>query len=244
MTVIDQPRKVFDQPQQLWSTMPGWGIVANLLPPEVILARRIRVLRKLMTMVLIAVVVLGALGYGYAFWQAHRASATLGSEQNRGSQLTAQQNKYANVVRIEGDVANVKSQIATLLADDVDFSALIVQVIGKLPHGATISQMSVTLAAGSQQPAAASGTDSSILDTSGHPHVGAITLTGQAGNLDQVAAFVSSLATVPGIVGVFPTSQQGGATSQQGGGAAVQFNVALTLTDQVLSHRYTTTGGN
>jgi hypothetical protein len=243
MTVIDQPRKVIEQPQQLWSTMPGWGIVANLLPPEVILARRIRVLRKLMTMVLIAVVVLGCLGYGYAFWQAHRASATLSAEQNRGSQLTAQQDKYANVVRIEGNVANVKSQIATLLADDVDFSTLIVRVGGKLPHGATISQMSVTLAVGSQ-PAAASGTDSSVLDTSGHPHIGAITLTGQAGNLDQVAAFVSSLATVPGIVGVFPTSQQGGATSQRGGGAAVQFNVALTLTDQVLSHRYTTTGGN
>ena len=34
--------------QQLWSTMPGWGIVADLTPPELIASRRLRLLRKLL----------------------------------------------------------------------------------------------------------------------------------------------------------------------------------------------------
>ena len=33
-------------PAQLWSTMPGWGIAADLTPPELINSRALKTLRK------------------------------------------------------------------------------------------------------------------------------------------------------------------------------------------------------
>jgi Tfp pilus assembly protein PilO len=221
-----------DQSKTLWNTMPGWGVVANLLPPEVILARRVRVLRKAIVILLITVVALAGVGYGYAFWQAHEASSDLGVEQSRTAELHRQQSKYGNVVQMQGTVANVKSQIATLLAKDVDVTNLISRVVGKLPTGASITQLSLALSVGTAQAVVpANAANNAVLDPSGRQHIGTINLTGQAHSLDQVAAFVTGVASVPGIVGVFPTSQQGTKT-------AVQFSVQLTLTDQALSHRY------
>ena len=49
--------------------------------------------------------------------------------------------------------------------------------------------------------------------------------------MPEIAAFVNSLGTVPGIVGVFPTSQQAN-------GATLQYTIQLTLTDKLFTHRY------
>lgn len=236
MTILDQPRKTSGQPQHLWSSMPGWGIVTNLLPPEVISARRVRALRKVITMVLLAVLVLAGVGYGYGFWRAHRASAALSAEQDRTVELTQQQQTFADVVRIQGTIAEVRGQLATLLTDDVDFATLMSNVLGKLPKGTSVLQMAVALTVTSAQ-GVSGGTDMAVLDTSGHPHIGTLTLTGQAHSLSQVAAFVAAVGKVRGVVGAVPTSQQGDRT-------AVQFTVQLTLTDQLLSHHFATTGGN
>jgi Tfp pilus assembly protein PilO len=227
-----------DQSKALWSSMPGWGVVANLLPPEVIVARRVRALRKVIVFALALVLVLAAAGYGYAFWRARAASSALNAEQSRTTELQRQEDQYADVVRMQGTVASVKAQVATLLAKDVDIAQLINGVVAKLPAGATLAQLSLALSTGTTPGAGAPAvntTNQATLDTSGRPHIGTINLTGQAHDLNQVAAFVSGLASVPGVVGVLPTSQQGNA-------ASVQFTVQLTLTDQVLSHRYAAGG--
>ena len=45
-------------PVQLWSAMPGWGIAADLTPPEIINARQLKLLRKLLGGGLVALLVL------------------------------------------------------------------------------------------------------------------------------------------------------------------------------------------
>jgi Tfp pilus assembly protein PilO len=205
--------------------------VANLLPPEVIVARRVRALRKVIVMALVAVVVLALAGYGYAFWKARVASSALSAAEKRTAELQQQQSTYADVVRIQGTVASVKTQVATLLANDVNMAKLISDVAAKLPTGANLTQLSLALSTGTAGAAAANPVSQAVLDTSGRPQIGTINLTGHARSLNEVASFVSGVASVPGVVGVLPTSQQGSAT-------AVQFTVQLTLTDQVLSHRY------
>lgn len=220
----------------LWSSMPGWGIVTDLLPPEVISARRVRALRKVITMALLAILVLAGVGYGYGFWRAHGASAALSVEQHRTVELTEQQRKYADVVRIQGTIAGVNGQIGRLLADDVDVARLLDDVLGRLPKGASVLQLALALSVTNAQ-GVSGGTDMAVLDTSGHPHIGTVTLTGQAHSLSQVAAFVAGVGTVRGVVGAVPTSQQGDRN-------AVQFTVQLTLTDQVLSDHFASTGGN
>jgi hypothetical protein len=228
-------------PKEVWNSMPGWGIVANLLPPEIIAARRIRVLRKRIVTALIAVVVLCIAGYGYAFWQAHTATSALSSERAQTSQLEREKGNYAEVVKIQGSIASVQKQISSLLGNDVDFAKLLASVVSQAPTGVAVSQLSVTINP-STSIAAGAAVGGGILDTSGRKHIGSILLTGQASTVGQVADFVDRLSKVPGLVGVLPTSQQAN-------GKAVQFAVQLIPTDQVLSHRYdaattTTIGGN
>jgi Tfp pilus assembly protein PilO len=230
-------------PKELWSSMPGWGIVADLLPPEILAARRVRVLRKRIITALVAVAVLCVAGYGYAFWQAHKASAALESEQAVTAQLQQQQRRYAEVVKIQGSITAVGKQVGTLLANDVDFATLMDSIIRQLPAGVILSQMSVTLdAVTAKSTTGGVAVGGGALDTSGRKHIGSILLTGQASDLAQVAAYVDKLTATPGLVGVFPTSQQ--VT-----GKAVQFSLQVVPTDQLLSHRYdptntaTNTGG-
>src|SRR6185312_4553657 len=85
------------QPRELWSTMPGWGIVANLIPPELLQARRVRALQKLVGFLLVLLLLVAGAGGGYAMLRSHHASQQLSVEQNRTSQLLAEQTRYRSV---------------------------------------------------------------------------------------------------------------------------------------------------
>lgn len=228
------------QPRELWSTMPGWGIVANLIPPEVLQARRVRAIRKLVAYALCALVLLAGLGYGYAFYRSQQAADTLAAEQSRTSQLLVQQKRYADVTLLQGSVAGVHTELSGLLATDVDMSAVITSIMRQLPAGASVSQLAVTMAptAGRQATAnLASGTGS--LDTSGRPHIGLITVTGQAVRVPDVSMLVDRLRALPGFIDPYPTSNT---TNDKG----TLFTIQFSIDDRLLSHRYDTskTGGN
>lgn len=102
-TVLEAP--------QLWSTMPGWGIVADLTPPELIESRRLKALRKLIVAGLVAVLVLCAGGYELARLQRSSAQGALDRTSERTTQLQAQVSRYSGVTRIQGTVAQVQSTI-------------------------------------------------------------------------------------------------------------------------------------
>ena len=230
---------------ELWRTMPGWGITANLLPPEIVAARRARVLRKVVIFVLAGVLVLGAAGYFLAYKQKQDASSELTAAQDRTAELHLQQQKYDEVVQIGDEVAEVRSKIGTLFGTDVNFPKLLNELVAKAPRGGQITQLAVALQGGptvsgqsttSSQPPVA-------LDPSGQMPAGSVTITGTAGSMSDVAAYVNALAGVPGVIYVYPTSQQ---TDDTG---VLTYALALTLTDQVYSHKYDelnvpATGGN
>jgi Tfp pilus assembly protein PilN len=209
--------------------MPGWGIVANLIPPELLQARRARALRKLVTAVLCLLLVLAGAGTGYAMYRSHQAAQSLAAEQSRTSQLVQEKNRYSAVTQIQGDVAQVKTQLATLMGMDVDSAALIDAVLKQLPVGASVTQMALTIA--EPTPTAANNNGASALDTSGQSHIGTITISGQALTVTDVALFVTRLNTLKGLVSPYPTANTVNDTG-------VQFTVQLAVNDSVLSHRY------
>ncbi|MEO6502763.1 MAG: hypothetical protein ABIQ09_12705 [Jatrophihabitantaceae bacterium] len=229
------------QPRELWSTMPGWGIVANLIPPEVLQARRVRAVRKLVAYLLCVLVLLACVGYGFAWYRSQQAAETLAAEQSRTAQLLIQQKRYADVTLLQSSVAGVRTELSQLLESDVDVSALITSVIKQLPDGATVSQLAVTMSPPAGQLAKvnpASGTGS--LDTSGRAHIGLMTVTGQALRVSDVSALVDRLGALPGFIDPYPTSNT---TNDKG----TLFTVQFTINDNLFSHRYDTTaktGGN
>jgi Tfp pilus assembly protein PilN len=217
------------QPRELWSTMPGWGIVANLIPPELLQARRARALRKLVTAVLCLLLVLAGAGTGYAIYRSHEAAQSLAAEQSRTSQLMSEQSRYSDVTQIQGNVAQVKTQLATLMAMDVDSATLIDSLLRQLPAGASVTQLAVTVAA--PTPTAANNNGASALDTSGQSHIGTITISGQARTVADVALFVNRLNLLKGLVAPYPTTNTVNDTG-------AQFTVQLAVNDSLLSHRY------
>ena len=238
MTLTAPP--LAETPAQLWNSMPGWGITANLLPPEVIAGRRLTVVRKAIVGALVAVVVLAGAGYAYALFQQRSAHSDLSAQQAKTASLLAEQHKYGEVVTLTGTITQIKNQLATLMTADVDTTKLIDALAARLPRGATITQLQLSLTAANQQTSTSTSGGSptgsqggGALDTSGQTHIGSLTLTGSAGSMSDIAGFLNQLATLPGVVGVYPTSQ-----GKNSSGPGAQFTIQMTLTDELYTHRY------
>ena len=220
------------QPRELWSTMPGWGIVANLIPPEVLQARRVRAVRKLVAYGLCVLLVIAAVGYGFAWYRSRQAAEVLAAEQSRTSQLLAQQKRYADVTLLQGSVAGVRTQLSQLLASDVDVSAVVAAILLQLPPGTSVTQLAVTMSPPAGGPTTGTPTSGSgALDTSGRRHIGLVTITGQAPRVSDVSTLVDRLSALPGFIDPYPTSNT---TNDKG----ALFTVQFTINDRLFSHRY------
>ncbi|HEY3715519.1 MAG TPA: hypothetical protein VGL39_13415 [Jatrophihabitantaceae bacterium] len=213
----------------LWNAMPGWGIVADLTPPELVNQRHLRRLRRLIAAALIALLALCIGGYVLAARQRAGAARGLDGVQGRTVQLQGSSHKYAGITKIEGTVTQVQAQVATLMAADVDVSALLVRLRAELPTTMTIRQESVMISlAGVASGGTASGTG---LDTSGHARIGNVAVSGAGRTLDDLSAYVDRLKVIPGVVDVVPVSN----VSDQAG---MQYSLTLGLSDVLLSHRF------
>jgi hypothetical protein len=223
-------------PQALWSSMPGWGIVANLLPPELIDARRAHAMRKIVACAAIAIVVLAGLTWGYEKWRSSSASSDLAKSQQTTRQLTASQNEFGDVVQIKGDVAAVQAKVATLMTNDVDYPALIATMTRDQPTEMVLTAMSISVNSGFSASGVTNSNSnsntSSNLDLSGAQHIGTVTLTGIAARYTDVSAYVTKLGLITGVTQVYPVSSIAGPEG-------VQFSVQITLTDKLLTHRFT-----
>lgn len=220
-----------ERPVELWSTMPGWGIVANLTPPELIAARKLKTIRKALLVGLALLLVIGIGCYTMAFLSHRAAASDLSDEQARTTQLQAQQHKYQRAVQVQNSITGVQSQLGGLLKYDVDQAALVERIRAKLPPNMTISALTITIDAAPGTTAAPIGAGS--LDASGSTHIGTVALAGNEQHISDVAAYVNALATLPGVVAPYPGSSTVTET-------AVQWSAQLTLTGDLLTHRYDT----
>lgn len=211
--------------------MPGWGIVANLTPSELIASRKLKTIRKALLAGLALLMVIGIGLYTLAVLAHRSAASALDGEQARTSQLLAQQHKYQRGVQVQHSITQVQTQLGGLLTYDVDQAALVARIRAKLPAQMTISALTITIDAGPGTTAAPIGAGS--LDASGSTHIGTVALTGNEQHISDVAAYVNALSTLPGVVAPYPGSSTVTDT-------AVQWSAQLTLTAGLLTHRYDT----
>jgi hypothetical protein len=217
-------------PREAMTSKPGWTIAANLTPPEMVASHRLRRLRRKIVLLVCLVALVAAGGYAYAYWQVRTADTGLKDVQAQTAGLHQAGTQFGSVTQLQGSVAQVQRQLAALMAGDVDVAALVGRIQDVRPSSVAISQLTVTLTtpkavrAGAAQPGS--------LDNSGRPHIGAITIAATGAQITDAAAYSTSLAAVPGVVDVVPTSN---ATQASG----TKFTIALSVTDAVLSHRFT-----
>ncbi|MCW2538672.1 MAG: hypothetical protein JWN95_397 [Frankiales bacterium] len=221
------------QERAAWGTMPGWGIVANLLPPEVTFARRVKVLRRLVVAALALVCVLAVAAYLLAMVGNHSAAAAVAKEQSRTAGLEREQKQYSGVLAIQGSVKSVQGQIQSLMASDVDLPTLIASVRSAAPASMTINQISIALSKTASSTGGGTTAGASALDASGALQIGSVTLSGNAAHLTDVSTYVDKLAQIDGVIQPYPTSNR---ADDAGKGAA--WNISFALSSALLSHRF------
>jgi hypothetical protein len=104
------------------------------------------------------------------------------------------------------------------------------QIRTDLPTTMNINQetVSITVAGTGNAGATTAGVG---LDASGHLLIGTVTIAGAAKTLDDLPVYVEKLAVINGVVDVVPLTNVADVKG-------VQYSVSLSLTDQLLSHRF------
>ncbi|HZY77806.1 MAG TPA: hypothetical protein VFE40_15935 [Jatrophihabitantaceae bacterium] len=233
-TLASRWRTSPEQLQQSWNARPGWGIAANLTPPELISSYRLRRIRERILLAVCLVGLFAAAGFAYGFWRAHQADGDLSAARSQTDALQRQVGQYGSVTTIQGNVAQVRAKLATLLAGDVDVSTLIGKLRAAAPSGIAISALTVTIDDPAASGSAAGSGPTATLDTSGAKHIGSVQINGTGHSIDDLPRFVDAVAALPGVVDVLPTSN---ATQAVG----TKFSLSLTLTDRLFTHRFDVT---
>lgn len=211
------------------TSRPGWDIVADMTPPELVTRRRLDILRRRIAIALVLVVLLCAAAFGYAMFRHMSADDDAAAEATRTTSLTRSASRFAGITQIESTVDGLDSKVAMVMQTDVDVARVIAAIRKALPNSMTMQSISVTLDQGISTEASTGV--SAGLDASGRPTIGTVTISGSGRGLDDLPAFVDDLMTVRGFVNVLPTSNE-----VSDGNA--QFNVTFTLTDLLRTHRF------
>ncbi len=220
-----------DSPSQ-WGSMPGWSIVADMTPPELINLRWLAVLRRRILAVLVLVAVLCGAAYFYAWSRNDAANADAAAASDETFSLMHASSSYAGITRIESTVSAINTQIAGVMTSDIDLAHVIAAIRQALPASMTIQSLSVTINPGTTTAAAG-------LDASGHAQIGTVSIGGGGRSLDDLPTFVERLTMIPGFINVLPSSNQVL-------GKVASFSLTAQLTDQLYSHRFdaSKTGGH
>lgn len=209
--------------------LPGWGIYADLTPPELLAARRLKALRRSMAIGIAALVTVVLLVFALTMLRHRQATDDLAREQTITAGYTAQQSRYAVVTQIQDSTTSIRQQLAGLMLADVDTSGLLSSIRTTLPRGMVLNAVQESANAGGVGAARTGG--ATTLDTSGATQIGHVTLSGTSSRLEDIATYVDALGSRPGLVDVVPVTNQAS-------GSTYTFTITASVTDAVLTHRY------
>ncbi len=210
-------------PQRALRVLP---IQANLLPVEVLAARRARRVRGQVLVLLSIVVVLLGAWYGFTVLRASDAQAELDTALTEATVLRQQQRTYAEQTTVDAELTAIGGKLEVLLAEDLRWSTL----FGTLRSAGTTTGATVVGVTGgliSVGTAQASG----LPDTAASDVVASLTVNGKASGKPAVAAYADELRKSDLIANVTVTNVSGDAK-------AVQFTMQVDVTRAALGGRF------
>jgi hypothetical protein len=216
-------------------------ISADLLPEEVVAARRARRTRGWMLgVVALALVALGG-WYAQAAHETRLANDELDASITQLTTLQRRQAGFAEVVDVQSETSRISKQLGTLLANDLPWAALLdeLRTTGD-DTDVTVSGISGTLTTTTEGQ---SGAETDALpSTSGAETIGKAIVTGAGPDKPAIAKYVDALSSLRTVANPYVTS-----VSKNESGA-MSFSLNIDITSQALCGRFTTkcmsTGGN
>lgn len=213
-------------------------LTADLLPEEVVAARRARRTRG-WVLAMVGVVVLAMVGwYVVADSRTRDATTDLESVTAEQARLQRKQAGYGEVVNTQSENIAITKQLNTLMANDLQWAALI-DTLRDTGTASKASLQGISAALAADTSAAAAPV---LPSTSGAATIGTITITGAAPDKPSVARYVEALAAVSSLANPYVTSVTQDADN------GVSFVLTVDITAKALCGRFTTkcktTGGN
>lgn len=179
----------------------------DLLPAEIRTARKHEQIVRRMVVGLIGAVAVVALAVVGANALAFSAGFSLGLEQARGTQILQAQGKYNSLRATQSELALVKAAQAVGGATEIDWNARGTELIGALPPGTSITNVTID-----------SATPVTVYQQStvpgATPRVASATVTISAPSLPAVSRWLSTIGALPDVV-----ETDAGAVTLQSGGA-------------------------
>jgi Tfp pilus assembly protein PilN len=186
-------------------------VVADLLPDEVLDARRVRHVRRRVMLALVVLVLLMGGWDVYARMQTSKAQTDLTKIQNQTVGLRAREGSFAHLSAVQGETAAITDQLRKLTTSDLAWSSLLRTLNAQAPPGLAVTNVSGAMFAGgtgtrttTQSGTASGGTGA--LDGSGQPPVGTLTVTGTATDERVIASYLDALGRVKGLAVPFLTN--------------------------------------
>ena len=206
----------------------------HLLPPQVLINRRGKVIRRRLGFGVIVVVVLVAAGFGVASLTLANSQANLLTAQSQTSSILQEQAKYGDVLKVKADASSIQSSQKLATAQEILWAPFYSSFEATLPAGSSITSLSVAL----DDPFGATPVVASPTGPVEGAHIA--TVTG-ALNMPQesIAGWLDSLGSLKGFVDVTPNSVIAS------GGDIYTVSITMHVNSDILSNRFAkTTGGN
>ncbi|MEV0128088.1 hypothetical protein AB0H83_06410 [Dactylosporangium sp. NPDC050688] len=209
-------------------TMRILPIAADLLPLEITELRRLRMVRRLVIAGVAMCVALLLGWYVVADGQTDEAQSELTAVQDLRRDLNRKKATYTQLESTRQQIKDITTQLGILMERDMSWSALLGSLRKAAPRNVTVANVT-----GSLDLDDTTGTTGTA-DTSGDV-VGMLTLSGTAPSKDEVASYVDTLGTVPGLANPFPSE----ATQDDSG---LHFTIRVDITKAALGGRFTSPG--
>jgi Tfp pilus assembly protein PilN len=211
-----------------WAPVPR----VNLLPPEILQARRFRRTQRMLAGVLAATVVLAAAATAWAAHDVDSAQDDLQTVAARTTTLHTQEQRYAEVPTVLAQVDAATAARQAALGDDVLWYRFLGDLAVATPPGVWLGSVTVNESGGSV------GATTDPLTPAGR---GTVTFSGTALRFPDVASWLTQVGVVHGLdASRLQTATRDADTS---GGSAqatgkVNFTSTVVITADALSHRY------
>lgn len=228
MTATESRAREGARTPQPSGAVPGLPQV-NLLPPEVRAARGLKSTKRLLVLVLVAVLLLCGGGYVLSSFAERSAQDELADADAVTAELQTEAQQYAEVPQVLGEIDRVTGARAYGMAPDVEWSQYVSAVVVLLPPGTFVEAFTMTLG----NPVEASSAEGDPLQPA--DSVGRLEVVGRMTTLPDTASWMDALGQVPGFTDPRVSSAL---TAEDDGKTFYRVTVSVQVTPKAFSGRY------